>query len=1434
MDKTPSSPSSSGGRELQCVGRLEIVRPKPVGFLCGSIPVPTDTPFLSFDSALVPSTQEVRAPRYQIIPPETDLNLPPLLHNVREKVLPIAAVRTGKDLPYTSGAITSNLATKGQALAVSGVAEYGDELDVIAPADILKQIFKIPYSKARLSVAVHRIGQTLVLNAGPDDEEGEKLVRRHKSHSQCPDKSLFLNFAMHSVRMEACDCPPGYNVQSEGRNSSVLPGGYETRERSADSSEHSMQENTSHFVGSSEISRGEGSKDSLKDQHVKKDKYILGGKKSRSKSHEAVKKVTKVKETPRSLRQENDKYRRASNDGFLKVLFWQFHNFRMLLGSDLLIFSNEKYVAVSLHLWDVSRQVTPITWLEAWLDNVMASVPELAICYHQDGVVQGYELLKTDDIFLSKGISEDGSPAFHPHVVQQNGISVLRFLQENCKQDPGAYWLYKSAGEDAIQLFDLSIISQNGPSEDSDGSLNSPPLIDRGRNDSLLSLGTLLYRIAHRLSLSMAPADRARCASFFRKCLDFLDEPDHLVVRALAHEQFARLLLNYHEEPDVASEALIVESKATIVDAGDQSFDFFSNRSESIVRELIYSPLLEDEPTNTEAPEDVNLKACSSFSLDVNMPSSQTIAPPDNMNFRESETSNDQNFISADVPASSPIVQTVDPLSSRLAAIHHVSQAIKSLRWTWQMQNSTQNDMGCNANSQDCPSSVDVSVCACGDTDCIEVCDIREWLPTSKLDDKLWKLVLLLGESYLALGQAYKDDGQLQPALRVVKLACLVYGSMPQHLKDARFISSMVCGSISDSKVNGQKAIGGAIEGKCRVENDFYTSEQLSSTYLFWAKAWTLVGDVYVEFHMVKGKDDSLQPERNPFRRELKMSSEVLKEVKRLNKKLGPLENCSSCSLVNCSCKSDRASSGNSASSSRRDSGKQSKKATAKNVSYRSEKTVADPDNRKERSEVTLDGGCLRQNKIDIPECTYDTSPGDSAKSTPELLNAVPAISETSQQEPKLKNGGIFKYLQGPLTADDEYNLSASLSCYEAASKALGGAPSHSADLQAVVKKKGWVCNELGRRLLERKELCGAELAFIEAVKSFEEVSDHTNIILINCNLGHGRRTLAEKMASKRDDLMNHASYNNAYNQLVEAAKQEYAESLRYYEAAKVELNALDENDDSVSSSLKNEVHTQLANTYLRLGMLLATEDTVAKVYGNAFFEDSVVTGVERAKKELRKHEISASDAMREAIKLYESLGELRKQEVAFAFFQLGFVQRDRCLKLLESDQKKTNLSKGKTSGMQRVKQYASLAERNWRKAIDFYGPTTHAMMYLTILIEISDLSLRMSSTLHSNSMLDSAFTTLLEGRHVSKDEIPDSLQNESKFVYTHFWRQMQSVLKKLLSASLSSNTNKSSVKSEHSNTNRPGEEKLRQLYKLSLTPTDFTQLHEIYNTWIS
>lgn len=70
------------------------------------------------------------------------------------------------DFPWEGTAVASNFNRKCEALAVSGLADYGDEIDVIAPADILKQIFKMPYSKARLSIAVRRIGHTLVLNTG--------------------------------------------------------------------------------------------------------------------------------------------------------------------------------------------------------------------------------------------------------------------------------------------------------------------------------------------------------------------------------------------------------------------------------------------------------------------------------------------------------------------------------------------------------------------------------------------------------------------------------------------------------------------------------------------------------------------------------------------------------------------------------------------------------------------------------------------------------------------------------------------------------------------------------------------------------------------------------------------------------------------------------------------------------------------------------------------------------------------------------------------------------------------------------------------------------------------------------------------------------------------------------------------------------------------
>jgi hypothetical protein len=44
------------------------------------------------------------------------------------------------------------------------------------------------------------------------------------------------------------------------------------------------------------------------------------------------------------------------------------------------------------------RPITVLTGLDYWLDNLMCNVPELAMCFHLDGIVQRYEMVKTEDI----------------------------------------------------------------------------------------------------------------------------------------------------------------------------------------------------------------------------------------------------------------------------------------------------------------------------------------------------------------------------------------------------------------------------------------------------------------------------------------------------------------------------------------------------------------------------------------------------------------------------------------------------------------------------------------------------------------------------------------------------------------------------------------------------------------------------------------------------------------------------------------------------------------------------------------------------------------------------------------------------------------------------------------------------------------------------
>ena len=236
----------------------------------------------------------------------------------------------------------------------------------------------------------------------------------------------------------------------------------------------------------------------------------------------------------------------------------------------------------------------------------------------------------------------------------------------------------------------------------------------------------------------------------------------------------------------MTSEAVPTDYEVTVADAEEDSSEAYPTVSESEFEKVDPEEVqILDLENSVEKTENGNI---SSITLSGDPPLVYPLDIP---------SSSGQRFSICDSSDSTgPVVQAVtDPISSKLAAVHHVSQAIKSIRWKRQLQHTEVNMDYISKLQGGLHSPNDFSVCACGDPDCIEVCDICEWLLTSKLDGKAWKLVLLLGESYLSLGQAYKDDGQLFQALKVVELACLVYGSMPQHLYESRFVSSMVCTS---------------------------------------------------------------------------------------------------------------------------------------------------------------------------------------------------------------------------------------------------------------------------------------------------------------------------------------------------------------------------------------------------------------------------------------------------------------------------------------------------------------------------------------------------------------------------------------------------------------------------------------------------------------
>jgi len=109
----------------------------------------------------------------------------------------------------------------------------------------------------------------------------------------------------------------------------------------------------------------------------------------------------------------------------------------MLIRTDIPIFDGQTHPCISLRLRDMTKPINALTGIDYWLDNLTCNVPEVVMCYHLNGIVQKYELIKTEDL-----PNLDNSK-FSPKVIRDVAQNILSFLKNNATKAGHTYWLFK-------------------------------------------------------------------------------------------------------------------------------------------------------------------------------------------------------------------------------------------------------------------------------------------------------------------------------------------------------------------------------------------------------------------------------------------------------------------------------------------------------------------------------------------------------------------------------------------------------------------------------------------------------------------------------------------------------------------------------------------------------------------------------------------------------------------------------------------------------------------------------------------------------------------------------------------------------------------------------------------------------------------------------
>uniref|UniRef100_A0A4W3HMU9 Erythroid differentiation regulatory factor 1 n=1 Tax=Callorhinchus milii TaxID=7868 RepID=A0A4W3HMU9_CALMI len=395
----------------------------------------------------------------------------------------------------------------------------GNDVDVVSDSENIKKLLKIPYSKSHVSMAVHRIGRTLLLDELDIQElfmtstqTGDwnwlkelyqrlvdpKWQRKKKSREHFYQKAILSKFLYYSING---DC----GAQAVPASTPIA----QTNDPQAQAAEVEEPSWPAPLGTPASVPEEESSP---KQGNVPLEAtYVL----------EQLASAPKEQNLTTFLNEGEDS--QGLKNDFVRNILWTFEDIHMLVGSNMPIFGGGKYPAVSLRLRDSNKPINILTGIDYWLDNLMCNVPELVMCFHVNGIVQRYEMIKTEDI------PKLDNSSFSTKVVKDIAQNILSFLKSNCTKEGHTYWLFKASGSDIVKLYDLTTLCEEAT--------------EKYQNPFTMPVAVLLYKVASNMMLKKVQNKKhyGIIRTLLLNCIKLLDKESHPQIVASANYMISEL-----------------------------------------------------------------------------------------------------------------------------------------------------------------------------------------------------------------------------------------------------------------------------------------------------------------------------------------------------------------------------------------------------------------------------------------------------------------------------------------------------------------------------------------------------------------------------------------------------------------------------------------------------------------------------------------------------------------------------------------------------------------------------------------------------------------------------------------------------------------------------------------------------------------------------